>query len=91
MTTQSSLIWGLGRRKSAVARVRLKPGTGGFVAKLLVLAAAVEQELVGLAILGVLASAVGVDRYIGVEVRVRRLDCRQVCVGQLDSCNLAGL
>ena len=23
--------WGLGRRKSAVARVRLKPGAGGFV------------------------------------------------------------
>jgi small subunit ribosomal protein S9 len=24
-------IWGLGRRKSAVARVRIKPGSGGFV------------------------------------------------------------
>ena len=23
--------WGLGRRKSAIARVRIKPGTGGFV------------------------------------------------------------
>ena len=24
-------IWGLGRRKSAVARVRIKPGAGGFI------------------------------------------------------------
>jgi len=24
-------IWGLGRRKSAIARVRMKPGSGGFV------------------------------------------------------------
>ncbi|MEM7518408.1 MAG: 30S ribosomal protein S9, partial [Planctomycetota bacterium] len=23
--------WGLGRRKSAIARVRIKPGAGGFV------------------------------------------------------------
>ena len=23
--------WGLGRRKTAIARVRLKPGAGGFV------------------------------------------------------------
>jgi len=30
-TTASSIIWGLGRRKSAVARVRLKPGAGGFL------------------------------------------------------------
>ncbi|MCK6449040.1 MAG: 30S ribosomal protein S9 [Planctomycetes bacterium] len=29
--SDSSLQWGLGRRKSAVARVRLKPGAGGFV------------------------------------------------------------
>ncbi len=29
--TATSFIWGLGRRKSAVARVRLKSGTGAFV------------------------------------------------------------
>jgi small subunit ribosomal protein S9 len=27
----SQFTWGLGRRKSAAARVRLKPGAGGFV------------------------------------------------------------
>jgi small subunit ribosomal protein S9 len=27
----STFIWGLGRRKSSVARVRIKPGAGGFV------------------------------------------------------------
>lgn len=31
MTVANPYIWGLGRRKSAVARVRLKPGTGNFV------------------------------------------------------------
>lgn len=29
--SDTSLQWGLGRRKSSVARVRLKPGAGGFV------------------------------------------------------------
>lgn len=29
--TTAQLTWGLGRRKSAVARVRLTPGAGGFV------------------------------------------------------------
>jgi small subunit ribosomal protein S9 len=29
--TEMNLQWGLGRRKSAVARVRIKPGAGGFV------------------------------------------------------------
>ncbi len=28
---ESNLIWGLGRRKSSVARVRIRPGAGGFV------------------------------------------------------------
>jgi small subunit ribosomal protein S9 len=27
----SDFIWGLGRRKTAVARVRIRPGAGGFV------------------------------------------------------------
>ena len=27
----SNFIWGLGRRKSAVARVRIRPGAGGFI------------------------------------------------------------
>jgi small subunit ribosomal protein S9 len=31
MTVVNPYIWGLGRRKSSVARVRLKPGTGQFV------------------------------------------------------------
>lgn len=31
MTVKSPWTWGLGRRKSAVARVRLKPGSGNFV------------------------------------------------------------
>jgi len=31
MTTQAPFVWGLGRRKSAVARVRIRPGSGGFV------------------------------------------------------------
>jgi small subunit ribosomal protein S9 len=30
-TTLSNYIWGTGRRKSAVARVRVRPGTGSFV------------------------------------------------------------
>lgn len=30
MTVKSPYVWGLGRRKSAVARVRLKSGTGQF-------------------------------------------------------------
>jgi small subunit ribosomal protein S9 len=30
-STASPSTWGLGRRKSAVARVRMKPGAGGFV------------------------------------------------------------
>jgi small subunit ribosomal protein S9 len=30
MTVQNPYVWGLGRRKSAVARVRLKSGTGQF-------------------------------------------------------------
>ena len=29
--TKSAFIWGLGRRKSSVARVRVKPGTGNFL------------------------------------------------------------
>ena len=29
--TASQFTWGLGRRKSAVARVRMKPGAGGFL------------------------------------------------------------
>ncbi|MBK7877841.1 MAG: 30S ribosomal protein S9 [Planctomycetes bacterium] len=29
--TTAQMTWGLGRRKSAVARVRLMPGAGGFV------------------------------------------------------------
>ena len=28
---ETTFLWGLGRRKSAVARVRIKPGAGGFV------------------------------------------------------------
>lgn len=31
LMTTAQLTWGLGRRKSAVARVRLTPGAGGFV------------------------------------------------------------
>ncbi len=31
MTTATTFQWGLGRRKSAVARVRLTPGQGGFL------------------------------------------------------------
>jgi len=31
MAVQHPWIWGLGRRKSAVARVRIKPGAGGFI------------------------------------------------------------
>lgn len=31
MAVDTSLTWGLGRRKTAVARVRIKPGAGGFV------------------------------------------------------------
>ncbi len=31
MTVNNPYTWGLGRRKSAVARVRIKPGSGGFV------------------------------------------------------------
>jgi small subunit ribosomal protein S9 len=31
MTVTSNFIWGLGRRKSSVARVRIRPGAGGFV------------------------------------------------------------
>ena len=31
MTVINPWTWGLGRRKSAVARVRMKPGTGNFV------------------------------------------------------------
>jgi small subunit ribosomal protein S9 len=31
MTPQTSFTWGLGRRKSAVGRVRLAPGSGQFV------------------------------------------------------------
>lgn len=31
MTVVNPYIWGLGRRKSSVARVRIKPGTGNFV------------------------------------------------------------
>ena len=30
MSVNNPYTWGLGRRKSAVARVRIKPGTGGF-------------------------------------------------------------
>ena len=30
MTVVNPYIWGLGRRKSAVARVRIKPGSGNF-------------------------------------------------------------
>ena len=30
MTVSNPYVWGLGRRKTAVARVRLKPGTGRF-------------------------------------------------------------
>ena len=30
MTVNNPYTWGLGRRKSSVARVRIKPGTGGF-------------------------------------------------------------
>jgi small subunit ribosomal protein S9 len=30
MTVVNPYIWGLGRRKTAVARVRLKPGSGAF-------------------------------------------------------------
>jgi small subunit ribosomal protein S9 len=30
MTVINPYTWGLGRRKSSVARVRIKPGTGGF-------------------------------------------------------------
>ena len=29
--TNSPFTWGLGRRKSAVARVRIRPGAGGFL------------------------------------------------------------
>lgn len=29
--TQSQIIWGLGRRKTAVARVRIQPGAGAFL------------------------------------------------------------
>lgn len=31
MAVNNPYTWGLGRRKSAVARVRIKPGAGGFV------------------------------------------------------------
>jgi small subunit ribosomal protein S9 len=31
MSVASSLSWGLGRRKQAVARVRVKPGSGAFL------------------------------------------------------------
>ena len=31
MTVANPYTWGLGRRKSAVARVRIKPGTGNFI------------------------------------------------------------
>lgn len=31
MTVNNPYTWGLGRRKSAVARVRIKPGSGNFV------------------------------------------------------------
>lgn len=31
MAVNNPWTWGLGRRKSSVARVRLKPGAGGFV------------------------------------------------------------
>lgn len=31
MAVNNPWTWGLGRRKSAVARVRLKPGAGGFI------------------------------------------------------------
>ena len=31
MVVNNPWTWGLGRRKKAVARVRLKPGSGGFV------------------------------------------------------------
>jgi small subunit ribosomal protein S9 len=31
MSPKTDFIWGLGRRKSAVARVRMQPGAGGFV------------------------------------------------------------
>ena len=31
MTVTNPWTWGLGRRKTAVARVRVKPGTGNFV------------------------------------------------------------
>ena len=31
MSVENPYTWGLGRRKSAVARVRIKPGTGVFV------------------------------------------------------------
>ncbi|MBM3978174.1 MAG: 30S ribosomal protein S9 [Planctomycetes bacterium] len=30
MTVVNPFIWGLGRRKSAIARVRVKPGSGAF-------------------------------------------------------------
>lgn len=29
--TATQFVWGLGRRKSAVARVRIRPGAGGFL------------------------------------------------------------
>ncbi len=31
MSTATAFTWGLGRRKSAVARVRITPGQGGFL------------------------------------------------------------
>jgi small subunit ribosomal protein S9 len=31
MTVNNPYTWGLGRRKSSVARVRIKPGSGGFI------------------------------------------------------------
>ena len=31
MTVANPYTWGLGRRKSAVARVRIRPGTGNFL------------------------------------------------------------
>jgi small subunit ribosomal protein S9 len=31
MSSTSQFTWGLGRRKTAVARVRIKPGAGGFL------------------------------------------------------------
>lgn len=31
MTVNNPYTWGLGRRKSSVARVRIKPGTGAFL------------------------------------------------------------